>query len=225
MARAQSIAHRGASAHELENSRAAFRKARQLGAEAVELDVHATRDGGLIVHHDAAIGTLGRIADLTVDQLQQHRLANGETVPLLSEVLPLLRGLDVWVEVKGLEEYYDALLLRALAEGPEPDRYAVHSFDHRLVRRLGQRQPSLRLGVLLVGRLVDPIPALEAAGASTLWQSAEWVDRPLLDGVHATGRRVIAWTANDDAEITRLAGIGVDGICSDRPERVLELRT
>ncbi|HEX5631605.1 MAG TPA: glycerophosphodiester phosphodiesterase [Gemmatimonadales bacterium] len=225
MARAQSIAHRGASAHELENTRAAFRKARQLGADAVELDVHATRDGGLVVHHDATVGTLGRIADLTVDQLQQHRLANDETVPLLSEVLPLLRGLDVWVEVKGLEEYYDALLLRALAEGPEPDRYAVHSFDHRLVRRLGQRQPSLRLGVLLVGRLVDPIPALEAAGASTLWQSAEWVDRPLLDAVHATGRRVIAWTANDDAEITRLSGIGVDGICTDRPERVLELRT
>jgi glycerophosphoryl diester phosphodiesterase len=224
MARTQSIAHRGASADEVENSRAAFRKARQFGADAVELDVHATRDGGLVVHHDAVVGTLGRIADLTVEELQPHRLANGETVPMLSEVLPLLRGLDVWVEVKGLEEYYDALLLRALAEGPEPDRYAVHSFDHRLVRRLGQRQPSLRLGVLLVGRLVDPVPALEAAGASTLWQSAEWVDRSLVDAVHAAGRRVIAWTANDDADIARLVGIGVDGICSDRPERVLALR-
>jgi glycerophosphoryl diester phosphodiesterase len=224
MARAQSIAHRGASAHEHENSRAAFRKARQLGADAVELDVHATRDGALVVHHDATVGDLGRVSDLTAERLQGHRLPNGETIPLLSEVLPLLRGLEVWVEVKGLEEYFDALLLRTLAEGPEPDRYAVHSFDHKLIRRLYQRSPGTRLGVLMSARLVDPLAALDAAGASTLWQSAEFVDRWLVDTLHAANRRLIAWTANDDTDIGRLAAIGVDGICSDHPERVLALR-
>jgi glycerophosphoryl diester phosphodiesterase len=224
MARPQSIAHRGASAHEHENSRAAFRRARQMGADGVELDVHATRDGAIVVHHDAALGELGRIADLTLERVQQCRLPNGETIPMLSEALSLIRGLDVWVEIKGLEEYFDAVLLRALAEGPEPDRYAVHSFDHRLVRRLGNREPSLRRGVLLCARVVDPVPVLDAAGASVLWQSAEWVDRQLVDTMHGAGRRIIAWTANDAADIGRLAALGVDGICTDHPDRVAATR-
>jgi glycerophosphoryl diester phosphodiesterase len=143
---------------------------------------------------------------------------------MLSEALSLIRGLDVWVEIKGLEEYFDAVLLRALAEGPEPDRYAVHSFDHRLVRRLGNREPSLRRGVLLCARVVDPVPVLDAAGASVLWQSAEWVDRQLVDTMHGAGRRIIAWTANDAADIGRLAALGVDGICTDHPDRVAATR-
>jgi len=224
MARPQSIAHRGASGQEHENSRSAFRKARQSGADGVELDVHATRDGAIVVHHDPAIPGAGRIADLTLERVQQSLLPNGETVPQLSEVLPLMRGLDVWVEVKGLEEYFDALLLRTLAEGPEPDRYAVHSFDHRLVRRLGNREPRLTRGVLLCARVVDPIAVLDAAGAGVLWQSAEWVDRQLVSTLHGAGRRLIAWTANDPADIGRLAALGVDGICSDHPERVAAIR-
>ncbi|MCU0621378.1 MAG: glycerophosphodiester phosphodiesterase [Gemmatimonadales bacterium] len=224
MARPHSIAHRGASAQELENSRAAFRRARQLGADGVELDVHATRDGAIVVHHDASIPGMGRIADLTLARVQGHHLANGETIPLLGEVLPLLRGLEVWVEVKGLEEYFDAILLRTLAEGPEPDRYAVHSFDHRLVRRLGQREPRLRRGVLLVARLIDPLQVMDAAGASVLWQGVEFVDRALVETLHAAGRRLIAWTANEEADIGRLMALGADGICTDHPDRVLALR-
>src|SRR5262245_9576791 len=134
MARPLSLGHRGASGHEYENSRAAFRRARALGAEGVELDVHATRDGAIVVHHDGVLEGLGRIGDVPLNALQQYHLPNGETIPQLSEVLTLLRGLDVWVEVKGIEEYLDAVLLRTLHDGPEPERYAVHSFDHRIVR-------------------------------------------------------------------------------------------
>jgi glycerophosphoryl diester phosphodiesterase len=225
MARPLSIGHRGASGHEHENSRAGFRRAKALGAEAVELDVHATRDGAVVVFHDAAVPGLGRIADLAVDTLQQHRLPNGETIPLLGEVLPLLRGLDVWVEVKGMEEYFDAVLLRALAEGPEPERYGIHSFDHRVIRRLGERDGAFRRGVLLEARLIEPLPVLAAAGASVLWQAQSYVDKALVDELHRAGRRLIAWTANAEADITRLIQCGVDGICSDFPERVLTLRT
>ena len=124
MARPLSIGHRGASGHEYQNSRAAFRRARALGAEGVELDIHATRDGAIVVHHDQVLDGLGRIGNLALDAVQQHHLPNGETVPLLSEILTLLRGMDVWVEVKGLEEYLDAVLLRTLHGGPEPERYA-----------------------------------------------------------------------------------------------------
>jgi glycerophosphoryl diester phosphodiesterase len=225
MARPLSIGHRGASGHEHENSRAAFRRARTLGAEGVELDVHATRDGAIVVHHEPSLQGLGRIGDLTLETVHQYHLPNGETVPLLSEVLTLLRGLDVWVEVKGIEEYLDAVLLRTLQAGPEPERYAVHSFDHRIVRRLGERDGALRRGVLLDARLIDPLPVLAAAGATVLWQAHGMVDRGLVDELHRAGRRIIAWTANSETDLGRLIASGVDGICSDYPERVVALRS
>jgi len=156
--------------------------------------------------------------------VQQHHLPNGETVPLLSEVLTLLRGMDVWIEVKGIEEYLDAVLLRILHDGPEPERYAVHSFDHRIVRRLGERDGALRRGVLLDARLIDPLPVLAAAGATVLWQNHVLVDKGLVDEIHRAGRRIIAWTANADADLSRLIASGVDGICTDFPERVVALR-
>lgn len=224
MARPLSIGHRGASGHEHENSRAGFRRAKSLGAESVELDVHATRDGAVVVFHDSVVPDLGRISDLTLQTVQQYRLPNGESIPLLSEVLPLLRGLDVWVEVKGMEEYFDAVLLRALGEGPEPERYGIHSFDHRVIRRLGERDGAFRRGVLLEARLIDPLPVLAAASASFLWQAQAYVDKALVDELHRAGRRIIAWTANTDADITRLIACGVDGICTDYPERVVALR-
>ena len=158
----------------------------------MELDIHATRDGAIVVHHGAALEGLGRIADQPLETVQQHRLSNGKTVPLLSEVLSILRGIDVWVEVKGIEEYLDAVLLRTLQGGPEPERYAVHSFDHRIIRRLGERDGALRRGVLLDARLIDPLPVLAAAGATVLWQAQLMVDRALVDEVHRAGRRMIA---------------------------------
>ena len=225
MARPLSIGHRGASGHEYENTRAAFRRAKALGGEGVELDIHATRDGAIVVHHEPVLEGLGRIGDLSLDAVHQHHLPNGETVPLLSEVLTLLRGMDVWIEVKGIEEYLDAVLLRSLHTGPEPERYAVHSFDHRIVRRLGERDGALRRGVLLDARLIDPLPVLAAAGATVLWQNHVMVDKGLVDEIHRAGRRIIAWTANSDADLTRLITTGVDGICTDYPERVVALRS
>ena len=65
---------------------------------------------------------------------------------------------------------------------------------------------------------------MAAAGASVLWQAQAYIDRALVEELHRAGRRIIAWTANTDADITRLIAAGVDGICSDYPERVVALR-
>lgn len=225
MPRPLSIAHRGASGHELENTRAAFRRARTLGADGVELDVHATRDGILVVHHDEEVPGLGRIAELAMSQITAHKLGNGESIPALAEVLPLLRGLDVWVEVKAIEEYLDAVLLRTLSTGPEPERYAVHSFDHRVIRRLSEREPALRRGVLLEARLVDPLAVLYAANARVLWQRHDRVDAPLVELLQREQMQLVAWTANGQGDLERLTALGVFGICTDYPERVVALKT
>ncbi len=216
----QVIAHRGASGHALENSPAAFRQAIALGAHGVELDVHACADGELVVHHDPAIPGLGPIAALDGRAARQHRLANGEPLPTLAEALALLAGLDVWVELKTLPSRWDERLLAVLEAGPEPARYAVHSFDHRIVARLGARRPGLRRGVLLASYLLDTLAVLRATGADTLWMETGLVDADLVSLVHGSGFRIIAWTANEESEIARLITLGVDGICGNYPDRI-----
>jgi glycerophosphoryl diester phosphodiesterase len=220
MKRPRIIAHRGASGYEYENSRAAFRRAVMLDADGVELDVHATRDGAIVVHHDAEIPGFGPIGQLTVSEVRQVRLRNGEAVPLLSEILELMGSRDVWVEVKGLAPTADSELLRVLEQGPAPERYAVHSFDHRIVRRLGDQRPTLRRGILLSAYLEDPIAAMKVVGATTLWQEWQQVDRELIKRVHDAGYTIVAWTVNDIGDLERMARLGVDGLCGNYPDRI-----
>jgi glycerophosphoryl diester phosphodiesterase len=220
MPRTSIIAHRGASGYEYENSLAAFRRAIMMDADGVELDVHATRDGAIVVHHDPELPGLGRIAALPLGSVREARLPNGERVPLLAEVLELMGTRDVWVEVKGLAPAFDPALLAVLESGPHPAGYAVHSFDHRIIGRLGRRCPALRRGILVSSYLAQPLAALRAVGATTLWQEWTLVDEDLVRCIHAAGCAIIAWTVDDLDDLQRLARLGVDGLCGNYPDRI-----
>jgi glycerophosphoryl diester phosphodiesterase len=214
------IAHRGASGYEYENSRAAFRRAIALDADGVELDVHATRDGAIVVHHDPEIRGVGTIALLSTAEVVAARLTNGEPVPLLSEVLGLLDGRAAWVEVKSLSAHHDEALLAVLRDGPTPERYAVHSFDHRIVQRLGAGAPWLHCGILLTAYVIDAVAVMHAAGATTLWQAWEQIDEDLVAQVHSAGFELVAWTVNEMGDLERLGRMGVDGLCGNYPDRI-----
>jgi glycerophosphoryl diester phosphodiesterase len=138
----------------------------------------------------------------------------------LAQALGLLDGLDVWIEVKSLPRAADSRLFETLDRGPTPQRYAVHSFDHRIVARLGRQRPALPRGVLLASYLLDPLAAVRSTGAETLWQEAHLIDQDLVRLMHDASCRVIAWTAITEKDVTRLARLGVDGICGNFPERI-----
>jgi glycerophosphoryl diester phosphodiesterase len=220
MRRPSVIAHRGASGYEYENSRAAFRRAVTLDADGVELDVHSTRDGAIVVHHDPEIPGVGPIAQLSLAEARQVRIRNGEPLPLLTEILELVGDRDVWVEVKSLPPAHDRQLLEILERGPAPGRYAVHSFDHRIVYRLGEAQPALKRGILLSAYLRDPVAAMRSTGATTLWQEWQQVDQDLVNKVHESGGTVIAWTVNELGDLDRMVRLGVDGLCGNYPDRI-----
>lgn len=217
------VGHRGVPRERTENTLAGFARAIALGADGVELDVHATRDGEVVVHHDPVprarrpdqSAETRPIAALAAAEVAALRYADGSAIPTLDEVLALVgEGATAYVELKGRD--VEAAALAALARHPAT-RAAVHSFDHRAVWRAGRRQPALRRGLLVSSYLMDPAAALAAAGARDLWQEWEWIDRPLVDAVHATGGRVIAWTANEPEAVRALAAMGVDVICTDVP--------
>lgn len=213
------IAHRGASGEAQENTLAAFRLAVRQGADGAELDVHASRDHRLVVHHDPELPGLGPIAALDAATARTSLLPGGDRPPLLEQALAALDGLAVFVEVKAMPPEAEDALLAALDAAPEPGRCAVHSFDHALVARLARRRPGLRLGVLVEHAPADPAALLAGAGAEDLWPRRDVVTAALVEATHAAGGRVIAWTANRPEDVRRLAAAGADAICTDFPLR------
>jgi glycerophosphoryl diester phosphodiesterase len=213
----EKISHRGAHQTLPENSIPAFLRAIELGADAIELDVHATRDGTVVVHHDDAVSAPGevrrRIAEIDFAELRSYKLADDIDIPTLDAVFAAVGAHTfVYVEVKapGIE----ALVTHRMRESDA--RCAIHSFDHRIAKNAKLIFPALRTGVLEVSRHIDPTLSLVATGAEDLWQEIGFVDEDLISRVHAVNARVIVWTANDADRWETLRRIGVDGICTDR---------
>lgn len=209
------IAHRGASRERPENTLAAFRRAMELGADAVELDVHVTSDGVPVVHHDPAIavaagGTL-EIHRMRADAVRRA-MVDGEPVPTLREVLALLDGkLLAYCELKGRGSCEATIAVLAERRA----RAAVHAFDHREVRTARALSPDIPRGVLEASYPLDALHAARSVAARDLWRHRDHVDKELIDTAHAAGIRVIAWTVNDAASLSRLAAWGIDGLCTD----------
>ena len=213
----EKISHRGAHQTLPENSIPAFLRAIELGADAIELDVHATRDGTLVVHHDEVVNAPAeprrRIAEISASELKNFKLAHDIEIPTLEEVLSTVgETAFVYIEVKAPD--IEPIVTRIIRESNA--RCAVHSFDHRIVRTVKTLLPAIRTGVLEVSRHIDPAIALQTTGAQDLWQDVAFIDEDLVARAHAINARVIAWTANDADQWETLRRIGVDGICTDR---------
>lgn len=223
------ISHRGLRREAPENTIAAFAAAIAAGADAIELDVHASADGMVFVHHDFTFasddgGAQSSFSTTPSSEIRKARLGGDNPIPTLDEVIEAVgdrAGLFIEIKPAGIES--DVVrCLRRHAEGFH--NFAVHSFDHRVVKRMLELLPSVRTGILQVGYPIDSRAAMRAAGASDLWQHVDFVDSSLVADVHASGGRVIVWTANSESQWKALRDLGVDGICTDHVDAFIEWR-
>lgn len=214
------LAHRGASRAERENTLEAFRRARDLGADAVELDVRLTADSLLVVHHDARLPDSGRpITDTPFRLLPEY-------IPTLDEALDACEGMWVNVEIKNDEHEPDfdptdhiaELVVHALARRGEPDRWLISSFRMKTVNRCRLVEPLIPTAWLTVE--VPPGSAAQVGGFGhrALHPYWEHVDEALVAECHAQGVEVNVWTCDDPEAMKRLAAWGVDGICTNVPD-------
>lgn len=220
------IAHRGSSRECLENTLAAFARALEQQADGIELDVHGSADGHLVVHHDAVLtlehgggaGGTAVIGELTLPELRAAQLHGGHPVPLLDDVFDLVGAkATVYVEVKAprLEAAVAALLDRHPTV-----RAAVHSFDHRIPAAVRMRRPGTEIGFLSDSYLIEPAGMLRPTAPDALWQYTHLIDEALVLAAHERGTKVIAWTENDPVRAHLLASWGVDGLCTDVPATI-----
>lgn len=224
------LAHRGARRRAPENTLEAFRRARELGADGVELDVRRTRDGVLVLHHDPGPvdgPVLGRVDHPEVRE-------RFPSIPTLAEALDVCLGLLVNVEIKNLpwEPDFDASEriaddVVALLESRGGDRVLVSSFHLATVDHLHGRAPDVPTAFLFLAGMdlrevadlaadrghVAVHPDLRALGGPEV---AEFVTH-----AHARGLQVNVWTVNEPADMVRMADLGVDALVTDVPDVAL----
>jgi glycerophosphoryl diester phosphodiesterase len=224
------LGHRGSPRRARENTIEAFALAREDGADGVELDVHRTRDGALLVHHDAGIEGFGVIAEHTAADVRTAH----PWVPTLAQVLDECRGLLVNVEIKNSPRDADfdpdetvAAAVVDLLAARGTDRVLVSSFHLPSIERVHELAPSVPTGYLTV---VQPGP-LEAIAAAVV--GGHHAVHPffgvLADGgassvvaeARAVEVAVNTWTVNEPEEIRRLAAAGVDAVITDVPADAL----
>lgn len=229
--------HRGAMGYAPENTVASFERAIALGVDAIEIDVHLTADGEVVVIHDPQL-------DRTTDGdglVGQKRLAElkaldagasfspeyaGQRIPTLGEVLQLVRGRCVLdVEIKGGPWPYDGIegkVVTLIREHEMTDQTIVISFDHPTVARVRALAPEIATGTLWSCRPVDPVAVASAAGANAILPFWAYCDAETVEQAHAAGLSVHPWATSEPAIIERLIALGVDSICSNHPDRVID---
>lgn len=221
------MGHRGSPRRARENTLEAFALAREDGADGVELDVHRTRDGELLVHHDADIEGFGVIAEHDAARVR----GTYGWIPSLAEVLDGCRGLLVNIEIKNQPKDVDfdpgesvaALVVGLLASRGGQDRVLVSSFHLPTIDRVHALDPEIPTGYLMV-MTPGPIDALGMAvvgGHQAIHPFfgvlADQGAATVAEAAHALEIAVNTWTVNEPDEIVRLAAAGVDAIITDVP--------
>ena len=213
------IAHRGASAAATENSVAAFRLAAALGADMVELDVRRCADGILVVHHDARLSDGAPVAATRRSHLPA-------TVPTLDEAIDACEGMAVNIEIKNDESDPGFEADRRLTDDVvalverrrDDDRVLLSSFDRPSLDRVRALGASIATALLVSHVPSDVVTVLTEGGHGALhpWWLA--TTAALVERCHAADIAVNVWTCDDADAMRRLAGWGVDGICTNRPD-------
>lgn len=237
------IAHRGASGVAPENTITAFQLAADIGSDLIELDVHKTRDGHLVVIHDATVdrtakGTYrGAIANLTLEQIRsldaggwKSLQTRGERVPTLEEALLSTDGQAMFLienKVTGLERE----IAEVIRSTGMQNNVVFQSFDASSVKTFRGIMPEVPAGVLFgnpgihddVDRAAALVEQALRANASVVAVNYGAVTPAFVRYVQARGLNVWTWTVNQEADMRRMLDAGVDGIITDYPERLKAL--
>lgn len=226
------IAHRGASGSVFENSPSAFKKAIALGADMIETDVRRTLDGELVIMHDYSIkgstGHVGRVAKLTLRELQKIRLRNDEEIWTVERLLGETRGkIQVNLEIKAKRVVESLVKLVKRMDLTEEILYS--NFRMNTLKKIKALDPTARVGFLTIFpisflRVANFLKKLVKIGGEALCPEHLLLSRSTMRISHGLNLKVFPWTVNDPRKIKKCLEFGADGVMTDYPEMVIGLR-
>lgn len=226
------VAHRGAAGEAPENTLAAFRLALEQHCQAIELDIHLTHDKEIVVCHDETLDRTtnrsGVIGELSLEEIRQADAGSwyapafaGEKIPLLREVLELV-PLDIVLNIE-LKQSYDGRIeekvIELLREFDRLDSVVFSSYDHKMLYRIKQIAPEVRISLVYDAKLLHPLGVIEDFGLDVFSVSLHHVMVDLDDvaAIRESGRHVIVWTVNEEQAMERMLECKVSGIITDYP--------
>lgn len=231
-------AHRGASGYAPENTIPSFKMAVEMGADGVELDVHMSSDGKLMVIHDEKVDRTsngqGRVVDMTCQELKKLDFSYGMAgfsnirIPTLREVYGLLKptSLVINVEVKcDVVIYYGIWdeLIKLEREMGMQGRIIYSSFNHFVLMKIRELDPKAKIGLLYSEGMVDPWVYANYLHADAIHPHYLAAMAPgVLEGCKKAGVDVHPWTCNDEKVIAELAEADVDAVITNYPDKARE---
>jgi glycerophosphoryl diester phosphodiesterase len=235
------MAHRGFSGAAPENTLSAFKKAIDIGADVIELDVRLSKDKYLVVFHDDTLERttkrIGRVADLTLQELKGLDAGGwfgpsfaGERIPTLTEVFELARGrvlLNIELK-KGDRDPYSIIELadRALDEikkAKMEDRILFSSFDATAVARIIEKNGRIPAALISRNPWTSPFDVMEGHRFSVLNCRMDTLNPVNLKRARQEGVRIGVWTPNTEEEMDRFVSMEVDAILTNHPDRLIQL--
>ncbi|MER5791270.1 MULTISPECIES: glycerophosphodiester phosphodiesterase [unclassified Streptomyces] len=213
------IGHRGVMGVEPENTLRSFVAAQQAGLDLIELDLHLSKDGALVVMHDAEVdrttdGT-GPIAEKTLEELRGLDAGRGERVPVFEEVLDAVRT-PLQAEIK------DVAAARALAEVMQRrdlvSRVEVSSFHDEAVAEIARLVPGVRTALIASRYGTDVVERAQEAGAATLCLNIRRLTLEVVEHARKADLRVIGWVVNTQDDLRLVRALQLDGATTDYPE-------
>lgn len=213
------IGHRGVMGVEPENTLRSFVRAERAGMDAIELDLHLSKDGALVVLHDADVdrttdGT-GPVAEKTVAELRELDAGQGERIPLFEEVLDAV-GSPLQAEIKDVAAA--AELARVIHARDLVGRVTVSSFHDEALARMVSLVPGVRT-VLIASRWEDDLTdRARAVGAHALSLDIRHLTLAAVERAHAESLQVIGWVVNTQDHLRLVRALGLDGATTDCPE-------
>ncbi|MEN8167899.1 MAG: glycerophosphodiester phosphodiesterase family protein [Pseudomonadota bacterium] len=214
--------------HEPENTLSSVRKALVLGAPYVEVDVHYV-DGQLVVFHNNRLerttNGVGYLSEQSFEYLRSLDAGGGQRIPTLEEVCEVIDSqacLNIELRGPNTVAPVSELISNLIKSGWDKEAILVSSFNHRELLEMKRLSQDIKLGALIKGLLVDDAKFAEDLGAFSVHPSLDCVDQRFVDDAHTRGLQVYVYTVNHPDDIDKMYKLGVDGVFTDFPERVIE---
>lgn len=234
------IAHRGASSLAPENTIPAFNKAIELGCDGIELDVQLTKDGQVVVFHDSFLirttdGT-GFVNEATLEELKRldagehfSKEFKGTKIPTLAEVLDLLGPyrLILIIELKGKQETLEYKVADLIKAYNFQDRAIVSSYNYSYLNNIKSSYSDIRTEVDIVWTFEDIVSLAKKLKVNSIAPIHYFVRKMwkiTILKLRANKINLFTYTVNDKEDMLRMIKKGVDGIMTDKPQLLLEIK-
>ncbi len=222
------IGHRGASGYEPENTLISFEKAIDLNADGIELDVHLTFDGHLVVIHDETIDRTtngkGQVHTMTLQELKSFNAGKNQEIPTLIEVFDLVnRRCLINIELKGIgtaKPVNDLINHYILDKKWEINDFLISSFDWDMLQEMALLNPKIRLGVLTEESIEDALAFAKKIKAFSIHPDYQLLSKENVDLMHENDFGVFPWTVNSKESIQKVKSFDVNGIISNFPDKI-----